>query len=143
MNTRDRIPFRDVWCLLSLLAVLLVPSASGSLVSDGGGRGAGRVVKKSKARKPTKAEKLRRDLHRNLDGKGDGFISGWRWQGAVFTLIIDPSRYAPNKVLAATVAVRAMFETADVALPETLVIRDMSGTILGSGPFANVPSLSE
>jgi hypothetical protein len=90
-----------------------------------------------------KEQKLRRDLHLNLDGKGDGFIQGWRWSGAVFTLIIDPARYAPMKVVAATMAARSMFELDGVSLPTKLVIRSTSGEILGEGPFANVPSLVE
>jgi len=89
----------------------------------------------------SKSAKVRRDLHGNLDGKGDGFIRGWTWQGSVFTFIIDPSRYAPNKFLAAALATRSIFEMDGVPLPRTLIVRTISGEELNRGPFANIPSI--
>ena len=99
----------------------------------------------AKKRRLTSAErklaKVREDLHRNLDGKGDGFIRGWTFDSRTFTLTVDKTRYQEYAVLAATMAARSIFDLDGVALPSRLVIRDRSGEVLGEGPFANVPKL--
>ena len=100
------------------------------------------VVKKRNATSAErKLAKVREDLHRNLDGKGDGFIRGWTFDSRTFTLTIDKTRYQQNAVLAATMAARSIFDLDGVPLPKRLVIRDRSGEVLGEGPFANVPKL--
>lgn len=100
------------------------------------------VAKKHKAKSAErKLAKVRDDLHRNLDGKGDGFIRGWTFDSLTFTLMIDKTRYQQYAVLAATMAARSIFDLNGVALPARLVIRDRSGEVLGEGPFANVPKL--
>jgi hypothetical protein len=101
----------------------------------------------AKKRKATSAErklaKVREDLHRNLDGKGDGFIRGWTFDSRTFTLTVDKTRYQEYAVLAATMAARSIFDLDGVPLPSRLVIRDRSGEMLGEGPFANVPKLAD
>jgi hypothetical protein len=84
---------------------------------------------------------VRADLHHNLDGKGDGFIVRWSYTRAQFTLVIDSTKYSENKLLAATMAARVIFDSNGVALPRVLVVRDASGTELARGPFSNVPAL--
>jgi hypothetical protein len=99
------------------------------------------VAKKHRANSAERRlAKVRDDLHRNLDGKGDGFIRGWSFDSRTFTLTVDKTRYQQNGVLAATMAARSIFDLNGVALPNRLVIRDRSGEVLGEGPFANVPS---
>lgn len=61
----------------------------------------------TRSRGTSKAAKLRDDLHRNLDGKADGFISSWRWADSTFTLTIDPDHYAPNRFVVTAMAIRA------------------------------------
>lgn len=99
------------------------------------------VAQKSKAARATKAARVRRDLHRNLDGKGNGFIVSWSFNNKVFTLTIDPSRYEQNMLNAATMTARSIFDSNEMPLPGTLVIRDTSGRNLGEGPFENVPKI--
>jgi hypothetical protein len=100
------------------------------------------VAKKHRAKSAERRlAKVRDDLHRNLDGKGDGFIRGWTFDSRTFTLTIDKTRYQQNEVFAATMAARSIFDLNGVALPTRLVIRDRSGAVLGEGPFANVPKL--
>jgi hypothetical protein len=100
------------------------------------------VTKKHKATSAQrKLAKVRDDLHRNLDGKVDGFIRGWFFDSRTFTLTIDKTRYQQNAVFAATMTARSIFDLNGVALPARLVIRDRSGEVLGEGPFANVPKL--
>jgi hypothetical protein len=100
------------------------------------------VAKKHKATNAErKLAKVREDLHRNLDGKGDGFIRGWTFDSRTFTLTVDKTRYQQYAVLAATMAARSIFDLDGVALPSRLVIRDRSGEVLGEGPFVNVPKL--
>ena len=100
------------------------------------------VAKKHKAKNAEhKLAKVRDDLHRNLDGKGDGFIRGWTFDSRTFTLTVDKTRYQQYAVLAATMAARSIFDLNGVALPARLVICDRSGEVLGEGPFANVPKL--
>jgi hypothetical protein len=101
------------------------------------------ATKKKTSRAEARMQKVRADLHRNLDGKGGGFILGWRFNSKVFTLQIDRNRYEQNKLLAATMAARSIFKLDGVALPRTLVIRDESGANIGEGPFSNVPSLTQ
>ena len=88
-----------------------------------------------------KLEKVRRELHRNLDGKGDGFIVGWEFNSTTFTLRIDERRYEQNMVYAATITARSIFDMNNVTLPAKLVIRGRADQVLGSGPFANVPKI--
>jgi hypothetical protein len=99
----------------------------------------------SKNRKPSAAArrlaKVRSDLHRNLDGKGQGFIRGWSFDSKAFTLTIDKARYQQNLVYAATITARSIFDMNDVPLPTKLIIRDRSGELLGEGPFTNVPRI--
>lgn len=82
---------------------------------------------------------VRRLLHLNLDGAGDGFVRGWLWNGDTFILIVDERKYVPNSAIAAAVTARSIFDTGDVELPATLVFRDRNGNDLDRGPFANVP----
>jgi len=113
-------------------------------VGQAGNRGKIYVAKTSKASSAkAKLARVRDSLHRNLDGKGDGFIVGWRFDAATFTLTIDKSRYQPNMVYAATMTARSIFDLEGVRLPKRLVIRDRSGEILGEGPFSNVPKIVE
>ncbi len=94
---------------------------------------------KKSTKRQSKLAIVRRDLHSNLDGKGDGFIIGWSFDAKTFTLTVDKNRYRQHMVYAATITARSIFDLNGVALPTTLVIRDRSGEILGSGPFTNVP----
>src|SRR4051794_13810617 len=65
------------------------------------------VAKKHRAKSAERRlAKIRDDLHRNLDGKGDGFIRGWSFDSRTFTLTVDKTRYQQNGVLAATMAAR-------------------------------------
>jgi hypothetical protein len=100
-------------------------------------------VAKTPKTSPAKAKlaRVRDALHRNLDGKGDGFIVGWRFDASTFTLTIDKSKYQQNMVYAATMTARSIFDLEGVRLPKRLVILDRSGEILGEGPFSNVPKI--
>jgi len=85
--------------------------------------------------------RVRADLHRNLDGKGGGFIVHWSFTSSRFILVIDKRYYEQNKLLAATMTTRVCFDSNGVHLPKTLIIQDASGTELARGPFQNVPAL--
>jgi hypothetical protein len=124
-------------------AVAFLPLSSVSAVQTYGGESV-RIADKQKRKTTARERKLaavRRDLHRNLDGKGDGFIQGWAFNARAFTLKVDKKRYQQDMLFAATMTARAIFETNGVALPTILVIRDISEEVLGEGPFANVPKL--
>lgn len=99
----------------------------------------------SRNRKPSatarKLAKVRTELHRNLDGKGQGFIRGWSFDSKAFTLTVDKARYQQNLVYAAAITARSIFDMNRVPLPKKLIIRDRSGELLGEGPFANVPRI--
>ncbi len=128
--------------IIILLSTMMVSGLALANITPASGEGLRLVSKKQKA-KPAlgKIAKVRDDLHRNLDGKGDGFIRGWSFDSHTFTLTVDKTRYRQNAVLAATMAARSIFDLNGVPLPIRLVIRDRSGEILGGGPFANVPKL--
>lgn len=85
---------------------------------------------------------VRRLLNLNLNGAGDGFVHGWRWNGDTFILIINERKYVPNSAIVAAMTARSIFDTGDVALPSVLVFRDRSGNELDRGPFANVPRVT-
>ena len=85
--------------------------------------------------------KVRADLHRNLDGKGGGFIVRWSFNKSRFTLVVDRSRYEDNKFYATAMTARAIFDSNGFPLPKTFVVEDQNGQELGRGPFANVPAL--
>lgn len=87
--------------------------------------------------------RLTADLHRNLDGAGGGFVKRWRIRSDSFVLVVDSRKYVPNSAIAAAMTARALFETNGVRLPSRLVFEDTDGSVLDSGPFANVPSLTE
>lgn len=113
-------------CFLALVAT--VPRASAASSSKTG---------------TSRSAKVRADLHRNLDGKGDGFVVRWSYTKTQFTLTIDSGKYSANKLLAATMAARAIFDSNGVALPRVLVVRDVRGSELARGPFSNVPALMQ
>jgi hypothetical protein len=108
-----------------------------------GAPGSYRSVAHKSGEKSSKLAKVRKALHANLDGKGNGFIVGWRFDSKEFVLTIDKTRYEENMVYAATMAARSIFDLEGVRLPARLVIKDRSGEVLGSGPFSNVPRLVE
>ena len=99
------------------------------------------VAKKKPTPRERKLAKVRADLHRNLDGKGNGFIRGWTFDSKRFTLTVDQRRYQQHMVTAATITARSIFDMNGVPLPKMLVIRDVSGEILGEAPFTNVPKI--
>ncbi|HKO54338.1 MAG TPA: hypothetical protein VJ276_00590 [Thermoanaerobaculia bacterium] len=99
------------------------------------------ATKRKGTQRARKFAKVREELHRNLDGKGSGFIQGWSFNANVFTLTVDKSRYQQHAIYAAAMTARAIFDSNGVPLPTTLVFRDASGELLGEGPFVNVPKL--
>jgi hypothetical protein len=125
---------RRKWLAVAIVAIIFATATSGDSAE---------ATKKKTSRVDARMQKVRADLHRNLDGKGGGFILGWRFNSKVFTLQIDRSRYEQNKLLAATMAARSIFDSNNVPLPRTLIIRDESGANIGEGPFSNVPSLTQ
>jgi hypothetical protein len=123
--------------LFKTIAVAIVVSALFS---------AGPALAAPKGKSGTRAARLatvRADLHRNLDGKGDGFIRSWSFNSKTFTLTIDRRRYQQNMLYAATMTARSIFDMNGVPLPKTLILRDISGESLGEGPFENVPKVAE
>lgn len=96
----------------------------------------------AEAARSQRISEVRRLLNLNLNGAGDGFVRGWRWNGDTFILIIDERKYVPNSAIAAAMTARSIFDTGDVALPRVLVFRDRNGNELDRGSFANVPGLT-
>lgn len=125
---------------LLLIATVVILSFAPATVRAVPGSGMASPVAKKQTSRMTK---LRADLHRNLDGKGDGFIVSWTFTSSRFTLVVNSRLYEKNKLLAATMAARAIFDSDGVSLPKTLIIRDVNGSELGRGPFRNVPPLIE
>ena len=99
------------------------------------------VAKRSARSRDMKLARIREALHRNLDGKGNGFIVSWRFDSKSFTLTVDRLRYEQNMLYAATITARSIFDLEGVALPRRLIIRDRHGEVLGDGLFANVPRI--
>lgn len=135
------------WITLSLLAIAFtLTPVTATCLSAAPDRDEMLIASKAK-RKPTARERklaaVRQDLHRNSDGKGSGFILRWSFDEHRFTLTVNKRRYEKNMLYAATMTARAIFDTNEVPLPKTLVIRDISGEVLGEGPFSNVPKLVE
>jgi hypothetical protein len=124
----------------AVAALLVLPAPAAAIRDDATHLVANRQQKKSSAR-ARKLAAVRADLHRNLDSKGNGFIRSWHFDAKVFTLTVDKRRYQQNMLYAATMTARAIFDTNGVPLPKLLVIRDVSGEVLGEGAFANVPKL--
>jgi len=128
--------------IVILLSTMMVSGLALADIHPASGEVHRLVSKKQKAKLAQgKIAKVRDDLHRNFDGKGDGFIRGWSFDSRIFTLTVDKTRFRQNALLAATMAARSIFDLNGVPLPIRLVIRDRSGEILGEGPFANVPKL--
>jgi hypothetical protein len=128
------------WSRVLALIVTCVLFALPSASNAAGLRTATKQQRKVSARE-RKLAAVRADLHRNLDGQGSGFIHDWKFDTKVFTLTVDRRRYQQYMLFAATMAARSIFDTNGVPLPKTLVIRDISGDVLGEGPFANIPGL--
>ncbi len=101
-----------------------------------------RARQAAEASQRVRVREVRTLLHRNLDGAGDGFVRGWRWNDDTFVLIVDERKYVPNSALAAALTARSIFDTGGVALPATLVFRDRNGNEIDRGPFGNVPRIA-
>jgi hypothetical protein len=124
----------------AMAAVLLAPTPATSARADEP-RVAAHQPKKKPSPRARKLAAVRSELHRNLDGKGGGFIQSWQFDTKVFTLTVDKRRYEQNMLYAATMTARSIFDTNGVPLPTLLVIRDVSGEVLGRGAFVNVPKI--
>lgn len=136
MKERNR---RYLHAIALIAAITFLPFA---LPSAGAAqRGSTAARRAHQTERQRKEKKVRQELHRNLDGKGDGFIVGFSFDARTFYLDIDASRYEQNMLTAATMTARSIFDSNDLVLPATLVIRDRSGKHLGSGPFSNVPKI--
>lgn len=94
---------------------------------------------KKKLDNAARERKVRDELHRNLDGKGGGFVQGFTFDSKVFTLTVDKRNYKKNSAYIAAMMARAIFDINRYPLPTKLVFRDISGEVLGEGPFASVP----
>ncbi|HEX8153420.1 MAG TPA: hypothetical protein VF698_09860 [Thermoanaerobaculia bacterium] len=94
---------------------------------------------KKKLDSAARERKVRDELHRNLDGKGGGFVQGFTFDSKVFTLTVDKRNYKKNSAYIAAMMARAIFDVNHYPLPTKLVFRDISGEVLGEGPFASVP----
>ena len=136
---------KGTWTFVALAAVFLSINAFPRTLASPIDPGHAQLVSKKSKRvaRATKLAKVRADLHRNLDGKGNGFITGWSFDSKVLTLVVDKSRYQENMLYAATITARSIFDLNGVSLPMSLVIRDRYGEVLGEGPFANVPKIVE
>jgi hypothetical protein len=129
--------------VFAAVAALFVLPASAAPIGDGATHLVAGQQKKRPSARARKLAAVRADLHRNLAGKGNNFIRSWHFDAKVFTLTVDKRRYQQNMLYAATMTARAIFDTNGVPLPKLLVIRDVSGEVLGEGAFANVPKLVE
>ncbi|HET7435878.1 MAG TPA: hypothetical protein VFN10_14315 [Thermoanaerobaculia bacterium] len=125
----------------TLFAVLLVVMASGGVVETQREHISLVATKHKPSAYARKLATVRTQLHRNLDGKANGFIRGWSFDAQQFTLTIDKSRYQQFALHATTMTARSIFDANGVALPKRLIIRDVSGAVLGDGAFANVPKI--
>lgn len=123
-----------------LIVALMTTSVSGSPVERQDVHRAVLLVGGSHKRSAREA-KVRADLHRNLDGKGGGFVVRWSFNKSRFTLVVDRSRYENNKFYATAMTARAIFDSNGFPLPKIFVVEDENGQELGRGPFANVPAL--